>query len=300
MSTILVTGASGFVGGYTVPVLRALQHAVITTDKHGDVDWRGDLTNKVFVASLPDVDHVVHLASVQYVTRNKPRWGFQKWFYENNVVATANLASRYPSAHFVYMATSMVFKQVSGATYTSRSARGASGPYGRSKLAAVDIVENLDQFAILFPCIIVGRGREGLFRPLILLLRRFGLRVYVGTDRDKISIVDVRDVAMVIGEVISKRFSGHLTISSDGQSSIKTWGEMAAQSCAVRRTWVVKIPVRFITAMAAVTGFRIMHPEQVDMIRFGHHVAPECEAALGVSMRYSVKESIAEMAGYIV
>lgn len=294
---ILLTGASGFVGAQVLALLRSRGYSVITTDKCGEVDLVGDLTDTSFVARLPEVDHVIYLASVQYVTRHKPLFGFKQWFFENNVVATKNLAEKYIQTHFVYMATSMVFAQHEGAIYRSSSARGTSGLYGQSKLEAVQLVEKLDSFAIVYPCIIIGPGREGLFRPLIACLRRFRIMLVTGTEKDRISVVDVRDVANIVAEIVKQRFQGHVTVAGTGDSSVASWGVLAANALGLKRVIKMRIPVWAITSFAAITLHRFVFPEQVGMFRFGHHVWSEAEVKLGVEMQYSCSDSIDQMVG---
>lgn len=90
---ILLTGANGFIGN---SLRRALQ--CITVDRAG-CDYNGDLADPAFVATLPEVDTVIHLAA----------FNSTKHFYTNPftvlesiVMPTMNLLKRYPDAHFVY------------------------------------------------------------------------------------------------------------------------------------------------------------------------------------------------------
>jgi nucleoside-diphosphate-sugar epimerase len=97
---ILLTGADGFIGSYLAKML-----PVITTD-HANTQHNGDLTDPEFVASLPDVDTVIHLAAFNSTAN------FYTTPYDvtaSIVKPTMNLLDRYPDAHFVYAGTSEAY-----------------------------------------------------------------------------------------------------------------------------------------------------------------------------------------------
>src|SRR5690348_7162682 len=117
----LVTGAAGFLGRECIRQLRAEGIETLSTDRSGDVDFRGDLSSREFCATLPDVDAVIHNAGVQYLSPDLPILSRRAWFERNNVQATANLARRYAGtpAHVVYVGTSMMYRVGDDAVSTS-------------------------------------------------------------------------------------------------------------------------------------------------------------------------------------
>ena len=44
----------------------------LTSDLHGDVDFKGSLSEIDFVQTLPETDVVINCAAVQYVSKNLP------------------------------------------------------------------------------------------------------------------------------------------------------------------------------------------------------------------------------------
>lgn len=69
---ILITGASGFLGKELRTLLTIDKVNFETTDKLGEVDYLGDLSNEEFVNSLPDFDVIINCAAVQYVSNDLP------------------------------------------------------------------------------------------------------------------------------------------------------------------------------------------------------------------------------------
>lgn len=94
---ILLTGANGFIGSH----LR--KHIDCVTVDYSGCDYNGDLQDAEFVASLPDVDTVIHLAAFNS-TKNFYSTPFS--VIDSIVTPTMNLLKRYPHAHFVYAGSS--------------------------------------------------------------------------------------------------------------------------------------------------------------------------------------------------
>ncbi len=175
---IVLTGAAGFLGTECYAQLTAKGHDVVTTDRIGNVDIRGDLSDKAFCSSLPDCDAVVHAAAVQYLSRDLPLLHRRRYFARNNVESTGNLCARYAgeSTYFLQVATSMMYRQSGAASYATSSPMGEQGLYSSSKLAAQKYVRRLpNPTATVIPCIIGGRGRGGLFRSFVNLMTRYGM-----------------------------------------------------------------------------------------------------------------------------
>jgi len=297
MKSMLITGASGFVGRALKEVINKDKYVVITTDIAGSVDYLGDLSERDFVESLPDVDHVVHLAGVQYVTPQRPVFGRRQWFIRNNVAATEFLSQRFQDAHFIYVATSMVFDQHRGQEYSSNSVRKASGDYSESKLSAVRVVEYMKKYAIVYPCIIVGKGRGGLFGPLLRALRYARTLLYSGDYNQKISVIDVRDVARILNAIVMQSFVGHVTIAGEDPSSVLAWSEVAADHLGIAPLLRIRLPMLGIAAFARLTGYRFVFREQMSMLQYGHIVKAESMEKLGVRPLFTTSDSIRALAG---
>ena len=80
------------------------------SDLHGEVDFKGSLSEIDFVQTLPETDVVINCAAVQYVSKNLPFFQ-KKYFYANNVVTSKNLLDFYKNknSHFINIGTSMMY-----------------------------------------------------------------------------------------------------------------------------------------------------------------------------------------------
>lgn len=100
MKKILITGSNGFIGTHLCPALDKLGHTIYAVDRELD----GDLCDKSFVDSLPDVDIVVHLAA-----RNGTKHFYNRPFdvVRDGVLPTQYLLERYAGKidRFVFTGT---------------------------------------------------------------------------------------------------------------------------------------------------------------------------------------------------
>ncbi|UXI67122.1 NAD-dependent epimerase/dehydratase family protein [Tahibacter amnicola] len=191
---ILVTGASGFVGG-------ALMHRFGGRDDvrvHG-VARRGaacanyttaDLSRPFDVPFDPDV--VIHAAA-----RSSP-WGRRGEFHQQNVEATRQVIAfcrRRSVRKLVYISSSSVFyRNVDQVGITESSPIGPDfvNEYAATKYAGEELVRGFEgQWAILRPRAVFGPGDTVVF-PRILAAARQG----------RLPIIARRDEAPVLGDLI--------------------------------------------------------------------------------------------------
>jgi len=178
VTTILLTGASGFIGraaiaglvqnGYALraavrrppqPPLMAGVEIVRHPDLSDAVDW-GPL--------LHGVDAVIHLAGIAHTGRGVPPEAYDRI----NRWATAELAGAAARAgvkHFVFVSS---IRAQSGPSadhaLTERDAPMPTDAYGRSKLAAEDAVRAAGvPFTVLRPVVLYGPGVKGNFALLL-------------------------------------------------------------------------------------------------------------------------------------
>ncbi len=190
MSTILVTGANGFVGSHLCNILELKGHtvrrAVRSLDESvrtGDADWieTGDINAETdWHHALEEVDAVVHLAARVHVLKESSADPLTA-FRNVNTLATENLATQAAEQgvrRFVYF--SSIKAAVS--TTTTDSLREddpahPEGAYGLSKYEAELAVLRIGRASKLEPVIIrpplvYGPGVGGNFLRMLNIVRK--------------------------------------------------------------------------------------------------------------------------------
>lgn len=302
---VLVTGANGFLGKVLCDLLR-FKVQLITTDKVGEnLDFKGDLSDYNFVQTLPDVDVLLHLASVQYVTNNIPLFFRKKFFFKNNVDSAKNLIARYKNKldYFLNVSTSMVYEQKHTDLYTTNADKKPVGIYSKTKLIALNLFQdqmNAKKQANLYPCIILGEGREGLFRSFIGLINKYKIVVFPGACVQKTAVVHVQDVATTITELMLKEKIGDYNISSIDNFSIKEWVARIEFKLQKRAKYKIKIPLWLLKIGAFLTAYRILAKEQMLMLEYPHILDIERNLKEGIKPKITVNQAIDDIVDYII
>jgi len=299
---IVLTGAAGFLGNECLTRLNGRRHDVITTDRLGEVGIRGDLSDSTFCRSLPDCDAVVHAAAVQYFSEDLPLRGRERYFFRNNVEATQNLCARYAGTgtHFVQVATSMMYQQSKTGIYDTSSPMVGQGVYSRSKLAAQNFVRSLpNPTATVIPCIIGGRGREGLFRGFITLMTRYGIVVVPGTGEHRVQMIHVKDLADLIALVIERRAEGMFNAGAPGSLSIRGWINEIQDELGLDEVRTVRLPLAPIRLLSRLSGYRLLAREQILMLENNHVLSIDESVALGWKPEFTNVQIVRDIARYV-
>ena len=299
---ILISGAAGFLGLACAELLSKRGHTVATIDRNGTVDFKGDLRDRRFVSNLPAVDTVLHAAAVQYVSRDLPLFNRKRYFYENNVVATARMCERYAghATHFVNVGTSMMYEQDGSASYQTTSAMAGQGVYSASKLEALQHVQSLKNAnATVIPCIIGGVGREGLFRSFVSAMKNQGLVLFPGTGTHPTSMVHVKDVASLIACVIESTAVGLFNAAAPSPLSILEWVREIEDELGLNSVKRVSLPLAPIHMLSAATGFRLLAREQLLMLAHAHVLKIDESLAIGWRPQFDNARIVRDIARYI-
>lgn len=274
---ILLTGASGFVGGAVLRELEAKGHEVIAVS-HGDGPGRaltetnlqpadlrcdiGDAASVNELASVGDVDAVVHCAGLAHRSGKTSDEEFRR-VNVGGVMNVANLAERLHARHFLHFSSTLVYGGGQRSGPVDETAECVPhDTYSRSKLegerAARTVCEAAGIALTIFrPAPIVGEGSKGNFARLIRAIdrRRF---VWVGSGSNRKSVVYVGDAAKAVAVVLKSGGGGGRTFNLAAEPVTMTTVVGTIAAALGRRLWPVRLPAAPVRALARMAAPRRM------------------------------------------
>jgi len=202
MTTVVVTGATGFIGGHVARVLArrgvpvtALHRRPAAPPPMDGVTWR---TFDDWERSGEPAVAVVHVAAVRHRHGVRP-----EEYGRQNVALTERLlaAARGRVGRFVDVSSIAVFGWPNELPIDENRLFAPVGPYGRSKVATEELVRSSGlPYAIVRPSITYGPGdTNGMIDKLFRLVMAGKYRV-VGSGASRVQLIYAEDLAHAIAE----------------------------------------------------------------------------------------------------
>ena len=268
MRKVLVTGASGFVGGHVVHALRARGIAVrCLVRRTSSLEFIkpldpelvfGDVTDPAtLLPAIAGVDAVVHCAGL---TKAPSRC---RYFHVNeegcrNLFAACRTRKGQIGRIVHISSLAALGPSPDGRPVTEDASPHPVSDYGESKLAAQRIAQShMDELpvSIVVPPAIYG-PRDVDFCVYFKWVRR-GLVPLIGTGSRRLSLIYVKDLAEAVAMVLgSDRASGRTYLVDDG--CIQTWTSLANTigSAMARTPRQMHLPVALAIAMGIIGDVR--------------------------------------------
>lgn len=299
MSTVLVTGGSGFLGSAVVPALVAAGHRVVSGDLRVpatprpevqdlvlDVTDR-DLVHRVVAQARPEV--IVHLASIVTPGAHSSR----ELEYSVDVLGTRNVLDAAVAA-----GVRRIVVTSSGAAYGYHPDNGTAHggwlheddplrgnpefAYSHHKRVVEELLTGypLLEQVILRPGTILGAGVDN---QITALFERPRLLKIAGSDSPFVFIWDT-DMAAIVLQAVSGTVTGAFNVAGDGALTI---GQIADRLG--KRTLSVPEPVlRRVLAVAKRFGLTRYGPEQTRFLQYRPVLANDrLKSVFGYTPEYS-------------
>ncbi|MGB4850552.1 MAG: NAD-dependent epimerase/dehydratase family protein [Saprospiraceae bacterium] len=197
---ILVTGASGFIGSYAVPILSEKYQIV-------SISLQEKTVNEI---NLENYDVILHLSGIAH--QNKVISG--KMHEAVNYQMTVDLAGKAKEKgirHFIFLSTVKVFGESTAQSLNEISPCFPVDDYARSKYRAEsDILKmNSDSFivSVVRPALVYGKGVKGNLAKLIALVRTLPIIPLDGINNSR-SLVYAGNLIALIDRIIEKKIPG--------------------------------------------------------------------------------------------
>jgi nucleoside-diphosphate-sugar epimerase len=223
-STVLVTGAAGFIGRRLCAALadrarvRALVRAPVQGPWHDAVT--GDITAGVDDDATAGIDTIFHLAARTHAVDERSD-GDDERYRAVNVAGTRSLlesAARSGVGRVVFTSSIKAMGEGGDGVFTDASVPAPETAYGRTKLEAERLVLGggyVGEAVVLRPCLIYGPGVKGNIERMLAAIDagRFPPVPETGNRRSLVHVDDV--VAALVAAADSPRLVGEAWIVSE-------------------------------------------------------------------------------------
>ena len=219
MKTLMITGASGFIGSNFIEKYKD-KYNIIPVDL---------IKNKPEELDFTNVDCVLHLAALVHQMNGAPR----EKFFEVNTELTKKMAEeskKHGVKHFVFYSTVKVYGY-DGDLYNhniilneNSPCNPKNDPYGESKLEAEKILKSLEnenfKIGIIRPPMVYGKGVKGNMKSLIKLIRISPILPF-NYAKNKRTLVNIENLMYLTSLVIDKEGQGIFLPLDDKSLSLK-------------------------------------------------------------------------------
>jgi nucleoside-diphosphate-sugar epimerase len=275
-SSILVTGATGFVGHAVVNELAKRGRVVMAGVRQGSSDSSFKAPTSVETVSLGDlcdepafgdvfssIDTVVHCAARAHVM-NERGTDLLSIYRKHNTQATLNLARQAATAgvrRFVFISSIKVNgEQTSlGWPFTEGDELAASDPYGVSKLEAEQGLlelakESTMDVVIIRPVLVYGKGVKGNFATMIRLVSS-GIPLPFGKITNKRSLVSIDNlVDLIITCIDHPKAANQVFLAGDGEDVSTTQLLCQLAQAMGKSSRLVRVPLFALALLATMLG----------------------------------------------
>jgi GDP-4-dehydro-6-deoxy-D-mannose reductase len=231
MSTVLVTGANGFIGKAVCEKLKPF-HDVISFDRSV-----GDITNYETFRNLDKVEYVFHLAARTFVPNS---WSETSDFLKSNIIGTANVLEfcKYNNIPLTFV-SAYIYGKPDSLPIKEDALIKPNNPYALSKHMAEQLCSfyaafhNLD-ITVIRPFNIYGPGQPNHFLiPKIVNMVKQKVEIELFDLAPKRDYIFIDDVVDVLVKTLELKLPGYnvFNIGSGNSLSVKEVVESIQSIC---------------------------------------------------------------------
>ncbi len=256
--TILLTGASGFIGNKLIEQLPSKDTVIFGRTKPGNVSQElfheGEISSYSNYADIvKGVDTIIHLAARVHVM-NDSSTNALELYREVNTYGTIQFAHQAASAgvkRFIFVSSIKVNGEETSLTtpFTSFDDRAPEDYYGQSKSEAekalLELANNTEmEVVIIRPTLVYGPGAKANFASLLNLASKGLPLPFRCIDKNKRSLVSVTNLVDLITTCIEHPKAANQVFLVSDDNDLSTSEMVSEMSKALgKRTWQLPVPV---------------------------------------------------------
>lgn len=201
---ILLTGANGFLGSFIKAALETKGNLISLGTSHNN-NIVCDLSNNI--PEIPNVDVVIHAAGRAHVVPGTETE--KEMFFKVNVDGTKNLLKALEKSNglkkFIFISSVSVYGLFEGKLINEQTPLNATDPYGKSKIAAENLIakwceeRNIFYYILRLP-LIAGKNAPGNLGAMINGIKN-GRYLSIGKATANKSMVLASDVGELISDI---------------------------------------------------------------------------------------------------
>lgn len=252
--TLLLTGATGFLGGFLVENLKE-NFEIRTLGRNGYSKLENVFVdfNENIIPQVPQVDYVIHAAGKAHIV---PKTKIdEQHFFQINLEGTRRLLaalSHNKPKSFIFISSIAVYGQDSGLDIDEDFPLLASEPYGLSKMKAETEVlkwgeKNDVCIGILRLPLLIGKNAPGNFGAMVEAIKK-GRYFNIGKGDSKKSMLLVSDIAPIIPILLKK--GGIYNLTDGYHPSFQELSESIASALGKRKIRSIPLPLAKFLGMS--------------------------------------------------
>ncbi|WP_367237613.1 SDR family oxidoreductase [Pseudomonas sp. Rh2] len=303
---VMVTGASGFVGGYLLKYLQSqndfttvacvrrwpvkgpvMENSVLIGEVDGQTNWE---------EALAGVDVVIHVAARAHIVREDASDSLDL-YRQVNVAGTLNLARQAAGAgvkRFIFISSIGVNGNGNSRPYLFSDPPNPCEPYALSKWEAEQGLWSVQkdsgiEVVIIRPPLVYGRGAPGNFGRLVGLIGK-GVPLPLGAVRNRRTMIGVDNLVDLIVRCIEHPAAANQVLLAGDDEDLSTTDLLREVAIAMKKPLIlVPLPQQILRFLFVVLGKRSMAQRLLGSLQVD--ISRTCEL-LDWRPPYSVKESL--------
>lgn len=263
MSSVLITGANGFIGSTLVEKAVSLGWRVTAAIRKGsdlehlksfnisflEVNYADQSELIKAFSALPVFDYIIHNAGTTKAA-NLEEYLRVNQGYTQNLIESLIECNRVPGKFLFVSSLAAVGPVSSGQVIDSQTTPNPVTWYGKSKLAAEKYLESLPDFPwmIVQPTGVYGPKDKDIF--VFINLVNKGLEFYIGNNEQNLSFIYSEDLADMMLAILKKGTLHQKYIGSDLKKYVSSDLGNSVKKALNCKTIKLKIPVSVISSIA--------------------------------------------------